>query len=181
MIGKKQLKEITETAKEKGYDVKIRDLAYVTLCENFEDRSIAYRVAYGEETLDVLAHDNKPEISYLHDYVKYGLDDGRGNAEAKANKMSFDENREEMVKLLKKTQDSMDEGLIEAKDALKIMADIRVKLNDKFNVNDRSQESLVIVEPKFNFVCPHTKRECYIATKENLMKKYNLVEKIDNE
>ena len=180
MIGKKQLREITETAKDKGYEVKIRDVAYVLLCKSFEDHSIAYRVAYGQETVDAQAHDSKPEISYLNDYIKYGLDNGSGNAEAKANKMSFDENREEMVKLLKKTQNAMEKGLIEAKDAFRIMADIRVKLNDKFNVNDRSQESLVIVEPKFNSLCA-CGREIYVPSKEDLMKKYDLVERTKNE
>lgn len=174
MIGKKQLKEITDAAKAKGFEVKIRDVAYAILCENFEDKTIAYKVAYGEDTIDTESFDSKPEISYIHDYVKYGL--SGGDSDSKYNKMSFDENREEMVKLLKKTQESMDDGLIEAKDALKIMADIRVKLNDKFNVNDRSQESLVIVEPKFNSICS-CGREIYVPTKEELMKKYNLVEK----
>ena len=81
-----------------------------------------------------------------------------------------------MIKLIKKTQDAMDEGLMEAKDGLKIIADIRVKLNDKFNVSDKSKSGIVIVESKYNSVCS-CGREIYIPTREQLMARYNLIEK----
>jgi hypothetical protein len=36
---------------------------------------------------------------------------------------------------------------------------------------------MIIVEKKFDFVCPHTRHECYQLDKETAMEKWNLVEK----
>ena len=90
--------------------------------------------------------------------------------------ITFEENKKEMERLLAKTQQAMDDGLVDPKDALKIMADIRVKLNDKFKVESKKQDRMIVVERKFSFVCPHTRRECYQLDKEFAMKKWNLIE-----
>ena len=82
-----------------------------------------------------------------------------------------------MIKLKKDTEEAMANGEIEKKDALKILADISVKLNDKFNVKDANEDrQVVIVQNKFNAIC-ECGREIYVPTKEEMMKKYNLVEK----
>jgi len=175
MITQSKLKEIIDKADSKGYKVKVRDIGYVILCEQFEDKELAFKLVYGENSNFTPAFDTAPSISYLKDYFKYSMkaDELTGVAEAK---MSFDENKKEMIKLLNQTQRAMDDGLIEAKDALRIMADIRVKLNDKFQVTDRSQQSLIVVEPKFNDRCS-CGREIYVPTIDDLKKKYNLVER----
>jgi hypothetical protein len=91
--------------------------------------------------------------------------------------ITFEENKKEMERLLAKTQKAMEDGLVDPKDALKIMADIRVKLNDKFKVESKNQYRQIIVEKKFDFVCPHTRHECYQLDKDFAMKKWNLIEK----
>jgi hypothetical protein len=70
----------------------------------------------------------------------------------------------------------MESGDIEKKDGLKILTDISTKLNDKFGAKEEMKDQMVVVECKFNSVCS-CGREIYIPTKEDLMKKYNLVEK----
>jgi hypothetical protein len=80
-----------------------------------------------------------------------------------------------MIKLIKEAQDALERGEMEAKDALKIQADLRVKLNDKFAVKEESQEQLVIVQKKYNAICS-CGRELYIPTKEDLMEQYDLIE-----
>ena len=70
----------------------------------------------------------------------------------------------------------MQNGEIEKKDGLKILTDISVKLNDKFSVNDTNNQRVVIVNKKFNAICD-CGREIYVPTKEDLMEKYNLIEK----
>ena len=174
MISKAKLKKIIDDAEKKGHKLKVRDVAYAYLCTHFEDTAIAYKVVYGEDVLDTAAFDAKPEISYIKDQIKYSL---VTDASESADKMSFDENKKEMIKLIKKTQDAMDDGLMEAKDGLKIIADIRVKLNDKFNVSDKSKSGIVIVESKYNSVCPVCSHEIHVPTKLELMAQYNLVEK----
>jgi hypothetical protein len=89
--------------------------------------------------------------------------------------ITFDENKAEIIKLIKETQKALEEGKIKSADALKIQADLRVKLNDKFSVKDESQDSLVVVNMKYNSVCS-CGRELYIPTKEDLMQQYNLIE-----
>jgi hypothetical protein len=69
----------------------------------------------------------------------------------------------------------LDDGKIDIKDALKIQADLRVKLNDKFSVKEDVKEQVVIVNRKYNSVCS-CGRELYIPTKEDLMEQYNLIE-----
>lgn len=174
MISKIKLKKIIEDAEAKGHKLKVRDVAYAYLCTHFEDSTIAYKCVYGEDVLDTAAFDARPAISYIKDQIKYSLVTDTSES---ADKMSFDENKKEMIKLIKKTQDAMDNGEIEAKDGLKIIADIRVKLNDKFNVSDKSKSGIVIVENKFNAICPVCSHEIYIPTREQLMAQYGLVEK----
>lgn len=59
----------------------------------------------------------------------------------------------------------------------KTEADLRSKLNDKFGASEKSKEQYVIVQKKFDYVCPYTRHECYQMTKEDAMKKWNLIEK----
>ena len=56
---------------------------------------------------------------------------------------------------------------------------ISVKLNDKFQVQGEVKEQLIVVNTKFNAICGSCGREIYIPTKEDLMEKYNLVEKTE--
>ena len=56
------------------------------------------------------------------------------------------------------------------------MADIRVKLNDKFKVESKQLDRMIVIEKKFDFVCPHTRHECYQLDKEEAMRRWNLVE-----
>lgn len=106
------------------------------------------------------------------------------------NSISFDENRqgleEELNNLLeirKKTSDGFDAPL-DIKDQLALskgIADIRVKLNDKFGSNEKEINRVVSVHTKNNFICPINNKECYIATKEDLINKYGLIDKKDLE
>ena len=90
--------------------------------------------------------------------------------------ISFEENKEYMLKLKADTEKAMEDGEIDKKDGLKILTDISVKLNDKFSVNDTNNQRVVIVNKKFNAICD-CGREIYVPTKEDLMEKYNLIEK----
>lgn len=90
--------------------------------------------------------------------------------------ITFEENKAYMLKLKKDTEDAIENNEIDKKDGLKILADLSVKLNDKFQVREERIEQVVHVFTKFNAVC-QCGREIYIPTKQDLMKKYNLIEK----
>jgi hypothetical protein len=93
--------------------------------------------------------------------------------------ISFEENKAYMLSLKKQTEEAIENEEIDKKDGLKILADLSVKLNDKFNVADNTKNQVVIVNQKFNDVCPYCNREisAKVLTKEEAIKMYNLVEK----
>ena len=101
--------------------------------------------------------------------------------------MTFEENREgietqlrEIVELKKEAMNPMgDEQGADLKTLAllqKTEADLRVKLNDKFGAAEKTAEQYIIVQKKFDFICPHTRRECYQMTKDDAMKKWHLIE-----
>ena len=174
-----QIKKTIEHFKDEGDTIRVRDIAYTLLSKMFVDNKTAYQCLFGTEGYDDYADDamrGKLE-QYLSDagYIRSVSEDNDTGT------ITFEENRREMELLLKKTQQSMDDGLVDPKDGLKIMADIRVKLNDKFKVESKQQDRMIVVERKFNFVCPATRKECYQLDKEYAMKKWNLIENTQND
>lgn len=174
-----QIKETIEHFKEKGETIRVRDIAYTLLSKMFADSKTAYQCLFGgADGYEDYADDemrSKLEL-YLSDagYIRsISTDDDTGE-------ITFEVNKKEMERLLVKTQQAMDDGLVDPKDGLKIMADIRVKLNDKFKVESKNQYRQIIVEKKFDFVCPHTRHECYQLDKDFAMKKWNLIENTQN-
>lgn len=69
----------------------------------------------------------------------------------------------------------MDEKKIEPKDGMKMMTDIRLKLNDKFNIKEAQVEQRIIVQPKFNHICETTRKECWLMTEDWAKRKYHLI------
>ena len=174
-MDKEQIQSTIEDFKAKGKSVRVRDIAYTLLSKMFSDNNIAYQCLFGTEGYEAyIADDMRAELeAYMTDmgYIRnFSTDEDTGG-------ITFEENRREMANLLKQTQDALDASLIEAKDGLKIMADIRVKLNDKFKVESKQLAKMIVVEKKFDFICPHTRRECYQLDKDEAMRRWNLVEK----
>ena len=185
MITNEQIKKIITDCASSGYTIKVRDIAYVLLCRSFQDMKSAYGAIFGvgDGNIDniVSMYDASTPINFLKKYMDINHAAGVESFTKKKKKssdddISFEENKAEIVRLIKQTQKELAAGNIEVKDALKIEADLRVKLNDKFQVQDEAKEQLVIVEKKFNSICP-CGREYYAPTKEELMEMYDLEEK----
>ena len=173
-----QIKKTIEHFKDIGDTIRVRDIAYTLLSKMFADNKTAYQCLFGTEGYDEYADDemrSKME-QYLSDagYIRSVSEDSDTGT------ITFEENRREMELLLKKTQQAMDDGLVDPKDALKIMADIRVKLNDKFKVESKQRERTIIVQRKFDYICPKNHVECYQLDKDFAMKKWNLIENTQN-
>jgi hypothetical protein len=170
-----QIKKTIENFKESGETIRVRDIAYTLLSKMFADSKTAYQCLFGTEGYDEYADDEMR--SKLEQYMS---DEGyirSVSTDADTGGITFEQNRREMEILLEKTQQAMDDGLVDPKDALKIMADIRVKLNDKFKVESKQQARYIVVQKRYNNVCPHCNREIYIPSKQDLMEEYNLTEK----
>ena len=62
--------------------------------------------------------------------------------------------------------------------ASKVVLDARVKLNDKFNIEEEEgQKRIIVVPQKHDIICKWTSRECSaMPSKEACMKYYNLID-----
>ena len=176
MVDNEQIKNIIKHFEdEDGANVRVRDIAYTLLSKMFADGKTAYLCLFGADGYEEYVADEMRDklTQYMTDagYIRsFSTDDGTGG-------ISFEENRREMERLLAQTQQALDNGLIEAKDGLKIMADIRVKLTDKFKVESQKKDRMIVVEKKFSGICEYCHHEIYVPSEEELMEKYGLIKK----
>jgi hypothetical protein len=185
MISNKQIKETIDYCAKSKHVVTVRDIAYALLCLQLEDSLVAYKCIFGND-YDYnqeyhSTYDQTSMMSYLKTYVEVSLVNSMGKKKVKDD-ISFEENKEYMLKLKKDTEDAIKAGEIEKKDGLKILADISVKLNDKFKVSAEEKDQMIIVNAKYDSICPKCGSEVSRrpVSKEEAMEMYNLVE-IDNE
>lgn len=174
-----QIKRTVSHFRDAGDTVRVRDIAYVLLSRMFSDPRTAYQCLFGTEGYEEYA--SGPLRASLEDYLsKEGIlrtvtaDDDTGG-------ITFEENKREMERMLDEIRRDMEDGIVDRKDGYARMESIRTKLNDKFKVERLQKERQIIVERRFDFVCPHTRRECYQLDKEYAMKKWNLIENSKNE
>lgn len=173
MIKKNDINDILDAMRKEYPNTNERDIAFIILCNEFSDRNLVFNLAYGYNSPDVEDYISSDKISTLRSTLEpYGIG-------IEKQSITRDENTSEMVKLLKKIQKEFKSGTIEAKDALKMESDIRVKLQAKFDVGDNKEQKRIIVVPqKHDLICPHTQRECCsMPTKEACITYYNLKEK----
>jgi len=105
-------------------------------------------------------------------------DNGDFSKENLIKDVTREQNKNELLSLIKKAQKAAEDGLLDIKDALTMEKDIRVKLQDKFDMEQSEDERRILIVPqKHDIVCPHTHFECtYMPTKEACMKYYDLKE-----
>lgn len=177
MMTKDKIKGIIKECKESGEDVTTRDVAYVVLC-NFLDEEVAYRCLFTDgkciNTKRYNAYKESSRASLLRQLV--GVAMGKQSEARDSGDITFEENKAYMLQLKRQTEEAIASNEIDKKDGLKILADLSVKLNDKFQVREERVEQVVHVFNKFNAIC-QCGREIYIPTKEDMMEKYNLIEK----
>lgn len=188
MITNEQIRQTINDCTKAGHAIGMRDISYILLCRHYEDHTTAYRILFGLDA-DFNAdyantYDQTLAINYLRDYMEFNLNDDAGVKKKKKkvsldDDISFEENKAEIVNLIKATKQAFENGEIEAKDALKIEADLRVKLNDKFSVTEDVKDQIVVVNQKYDAICGRC--GCEVArrpiSKEEAMEMYDLVEK----
>lgn len=182
MISNDKLNNIVKACESAGHKITVKDISYVLLCREYDDIAVAYKCLYSIDVIntEIINYHKSEAITFLRNYMDSNF--ARVNLSAakkgkgKNSDITFEENKEYMLKLKKQTEEAMANGEIETKDGLKILADISVKLNDKFNIADTTKEQLVVVNVKYNSVCEGCGKELYIPTVEDLKKKYNLIE-----
>lgn len=206
-MAKKYIDKIIDDAKKHGYDVRIRDVGYAILCSKLDDANMAYMLIFGDDgNFDTFSKLDR--IKYLVRYFQSEQLQAKEKAEAaeiasliaksKGKKkdnadgsMTFEENREgieqQLREIVELKKDAMNPTEGEGADlktlALlqKTEADLRVKLNDKFGAAEKTAEQYIIVQPKFNRICPYTRHECYEMTEEYAMEHFHLIKDPDYE
>lgn len=183
MISNEQIKRAIEDCARANHTISVRDISYVLLSMHFDDSLVAYKCIFGNDydyNQDYhTTYDQTSTMTYLKSYVEFTLLNDGKKKKKKSEDISFEENKEYMLNLKRQTEEAMASGEIDKKDGLKILTDISVKLNDKFNVSDSSQEQYVHVFAKYDAVCSRCGAEISRRpiSKEEAIEMYNLVEK----
>lgn len=182
MISNDQLSKIIKDCELAGHTIKVKDISYVLLCRNYDDVAVAYKVIFGDKTnSEILNYHNSRSISFLRDYMDSNFAQQTKETKRRKKKkdvedITFEENKEAIIKMIKEVEEKEASGELDANQSAKLRAQLRIALNDKFQVKDEFKEQLVIVNTKYNDICPCCSHEIYIPTKEDLMAKYNLIE-----
>lgn len=187
MITVDDINKIVSAAEENGMSVKMCDISYIILSGAFSESQVAYAVLFGKEKGEDEAsrYAKSMKVKFLKKLMKPMLD-GMAVTSARPEKkpshkdISFEENKDALINLLRTIKDMKEKGEIEAKDAVKLETDIRIKLNDKFDVSAGKHEKRVVVNAKYNHICGITRKECWLQTKEFAMEHWGLIEKNNN-
>ena len=167
-----EIKEVIEYFRKQGTQVRVRDIAYVLLSKMFENSVTAYQCLFGNVGFD--EYNDAKERREIESYLR--LQGYLRTESSSQDELSFEQNKREMQGLIERFEQGMENGTIDPAVGLAKIADIRVKLNDKFNIQEEQQERVIQVLRKYNAVCD-CGREIYKPTKEELMEEYNLIEK----
>lgn len=173
MLSNENINDIIKAARGTSDTANERDLAFLVLCDMYADKDAAFKVVYPERGGVTAAE-------YMTtDRIKAVLTAARpfGVGVEKGSSVSREENQEQLVRMLARIESAMDDGDIEPAQGLKMMADIRVKLQDKFDMDqsDDSQKHIIVVPQKHDYICPHTNRECSkMPSKDACMAYYGL-------
>jgi DNA repair exonuclease SbcCD ATPase subunit len=186
MINNDVLNQIIGMAKNEGIDAKVRDVCFSILSQHIEDKVVVFRCLFDSESkmpesqaeYYIKSKKVKSLDKIVSSYIKTPVE-RIASKKNKEHSISFDENLAYMLNIKKETEDAMKNGEMDKKDALKILADITVKLNDKFNVNEDVKEQMVVVSAKYDHICPVCSTEVSRRpiSKEEAMEMYGLIEK----
>lgn len=176
-ISDEKMARLQELAVLENINLRFRDIAYCILLDNFGDHLLSYRLIFNSDTDSADEYDNSKEVKFLKKHMEeLGICGSRFKASGHMD-ISFEENKAEMIEMLKEIDEAVEAGELDKKDATRFKIDIRTKLNDRFKVSEDTRSQIVYVQPKFNHICPHTQKECWVQTKEYAMEHWGLIEK----
>ena len=177
MINKERIDKIKAEFFGKGIEVSTTDIGFTVLSIVMGD-DLAYEAIFCGAVMGDYAKSER--ITKLKekvtDYIGSSSIVVGGGAKAD---ITFEENKAYMIELKRRTEQAMQDGDIDTKDGLTILKDLSVKLNDKFNVADKTINQVVVVNQKYSSVCEYCHHEIapYPISKEEAMRMYGLVEK----
>ena len=162
-----QVKDIVQGLRSRGLDARLRDVSFVVLASVFGDEALAFRAIFGDRPQCPLEeYAAQPMIKELRDAVDAASPEADAGGAQQA--ISFDDLKDGLIadmRALEELREAKDENgqpVLDPKEMAQVvarLADIRVKLTEKFNTTERVVEQRVVVEQKFDSVCPWCGRE----------------------
>lgn len=181
-ISVEEIKKIIDDASSNKMQIKVSDIAYILLSRSIKDKKVVFTVIFGKDFSDndVETYDRSSKVKYLRKYMNSKYPEKTESVQqARKNKfedISFEENKEALIKMLAEIEQAEEEGRLEYKDAAKMRVDIRTRLNDKFAVSEKTDDQKVMVITKFNTICEKTHTECWLQTKEYAIEHWGLTD-----
>jgi len=187
-IGIEEIKKIVSDGKTMGYSLRTADIFYIFAVQIFNEKILYEQLFGGDSEEEITSYNSSDKLKFLKKYINSNYPSIYSGKNEQPNRVrqkktstehediTFEENKAYMLKLKKETEEAITNGEIEKKDGLKILADLSVKLNDKFAVSEKQDEQRIIVYPKFSTICETTRRECWLQTKEFAMQHWGLIE-----
>lgn len=175
-LDRSEISNIITSCSNNKQQARVRDLIFVLLQDMIKDEELIYKTLFNDNRFLEYKNTNKDLLKSIKDKLEENFYP-KARVYTSEDTISFDENKAEMIKLIKETQESERNGEISKEFSLKTQADLRTKINDKFKVGDEGQSNIIIVPKKCNMICDKFGVECYLPTKEDLIKEYGLIEK----
>ena len=180
MITKEQIKECIDFCSEQGYFIDESDIAFLLVNREFRDVYMSYELtkSKGMPSDYVDSYSSSDKIACLRQYMNEHWAKRKEsviNTESIEGAITFEENRDALIKYLGEIQKLMNEKKIDPKDGMKMMTDIRLKLNDKFNIKEAQVEQRIVVQPKFSHICEYTRKECWLQSEQFAMQHWHLI------
>lgn len=185
MITVKDIEKTIKDAAKMKLEVTVRDISYVLLYFKYSVKDIAYKSIFDKDADSEIIekYDKSKVVTFLKTYIESNFNEKRKeepkkiSVETLEREISKEENKAAIIALIDEIKQAESDGLIEKKDSIKMQGDLRNKLDKTLDSSEDDNTKFIIVNKKFNFICPHLQKECYIYTKEDLMEEYGLVEK----
>ena len=175
-LDRSEISNIITSCSNNKQQARVRDLIFVLLQDMIKDEELIYKTLFNDNRFLEYKNTNKDLLKSIKDKLEENFYP-KARVYTSDDTISFDENKAEMIKLIKETQESERNGEISKEFSLKTQADLRTKINDKFKVGEEGQSNIIIVPKKCNMICDKFGVECYLPTKKDLIKEYGLIEK----
>lgn len=171
-ISNDDVREILSGLREQGIEAGLRDVSCAVLVHVYGDRLMAYRSVFGEPPSEGEYNAywvERKTIAIEHEVGKFFQEKSDDQT------VSFDDLKQGLIDDMnslielrdsRNVKDGKDCGpVLEPKEMAQVVAriaDIRVKLTEKFNTTERVVEQRVVVEQKYSGVCEYCGHEIAI-------------------
>ena len=162
MLSNGDINNIINDCKQGGYDIRVRDISYIILSNIYENDKIAYRCLY-EDDVNFEEYKDSNKIKFLNDYIK---ENHLLSKKTKEEELTFQQNKKEIQNVIDRIEKGITEGTIDPDKGLKMIGDFRFKLTKELDVKEEAKDQFIVVEKKFNSICPYCHREISIPKQE---------------